>query len=80
MLRQFNSFEYSGVRILDSLLATLERLNVIYPTQIACRFLDSRRYQLEHLKTKSHIQLLRAIFELQELIQAYPKMCRLNML
>ena len=53
---------------------------LIYEIPEVIDILNSKRYNLEYLMKKSHIQLLRALFELQEVMMNYEKMVQVRLL
>ena len=60
--------EYTEVRLLKKLHSTIQKMLEIVPVEKVAAEVGKQRYQYEWLRDKPHILTLRAIFELQEIM------------
>ena len=65
--------DYCGVRIFKDLKNTLTKMLGVYCVERISEMVLGNRFSLEIMQSYSHVQLLRAIFELQEIVNCFEK-------
>ena len=73
MIRKNVTMDYCGVRIFKDLKNTLTKMLDVFNIERISEMVSGNRFSLEIMQSSSHVQLLRAIFELQEIVNFFEK-------
>ena len=73
MLNKFDIQEYSSVRLIKQLLQVVEKILNIRDHKNLSKAIKGKRYDIASLRGRPHIQAMRGIFELQEMMHFLQK-------